>query len=276
MKKRTKNPTPLFYEELRELQDQKVEIRFKNTKYDLSKAIFYGKLEKITLYLFEIKNKHIYFVFDKNNIVSIEKNVITLKSLEDGEKITTQSSNPQLFENLLKILDKYVHIRINKDFYKHQGISERGLIRAFLNILLRRGIQGGSTITQQLIKNVLLTPKQTASRKIQEMILAIEVERRYTKDQILQMYLNEAPYGGSLWGVGSAAKGYFNKSVLELWHELQGNRIYSLNTAQKTTYQSIQKTQTYTPATNNKEILLCHHVQGAPAFKEKLARPAKA
>ncbi len=104
----------------------------------------------------------------------------------------------------------------DKDFYKHQGISERGLIRAFLNILLRRGIQGGSTITQQLIKNVLLTPKQTASRKIQEMILAIEVERRYTKDQILQMYLNEAPYGGSLWGVGSAAKGYFNKSPKEL------------------------------------------------------------
>jgi hypothetical protein len=139
MKKRTKNPTPLFYEELRELQDQKVEIRFKNTKYDLSKAIFYGKLEKITLYLFEIKNKHIYFVFDKNNIVSIEKNVITLKSLEDGEKITTQSSNPQLFENLLKILDKYVHIRINKDFYKHpQNISGTGLLRynKDLNILV--------------------------------------------------------------------------------------------------------------------------------------------
>jgi DNA polymerase-4/DNA polymerase V len=61
-------------------------------------------------------------------------------------------------------------------------------------------------------------------------------------------------------------KGYFNKSVLELWHELQGNRIYSLNTAQKTTYQSIQKTQTYTPATNNKEILLARlldHIEKA-------------
>ncbi|PJC81433.1 hypothetical protein CO007_04710, partial [Candidatus Roizmanbacteria bacterium CG_4_8_14_3_um_filter_36_10] len=104
----------------------------------------------------------------------------------------------------------------DKDFYKHQGISQFGILRALFNILLGRGLQGGSTITQQLIKNVLLTSHRTISRKIQEMILAFEVERRYKKDEILLMYLNESPYGGSFWGVGTAAKGYFGKEVKDL------------------------------------------------------------
>lgn len=104
----------------------------------------------------------------------------------------------------------------DKNFYRHKGISQLGIIRAFINIALGRGLQGGSTITQQLIKNVLLTNKRTISRKIQEIILAYEVERRYSKDEILQMYLNEAPYGGTYWGVGSASKGYFGKEVKDL------------------------------------------------------------
>ncbi|MGB9707363.1 MAG: transglycosylase domain-containing protein [Microgenomates group bacterium] len=104
----------------------------------------------------------------------------------------------------------------DKNFYKHSGISQTGILRAFINITLGKGLQGGSTITQQLIKNVILGPERSLSRKIKEMILALEVERRYTKDEILQMYLNEAPYGGTFWGVGSAAKGYFGKEVKDL------------------------------------------------------------
>lgn len=104
----------------------------------------------------------------------------------------------------------------DKNFYKHTGISQFGIIRAAINILLGRGLQGGSTITQQLIKNSLLSSRQTISRKIQEMILALEVERRYKKDEILLMYLNESPYGGTYWGVGTAAKGYFGKEVKDL------------------------------------------------------------
>jgi len=104
----------------------------------------------------------------------------------------------------------------DKNFYKHKGISETGMIRAVLNMFFGRGLQSGSTITQQLIKNVLLTNRQTLTRKIQELILAFEVERRYKKDEILLMYLNESPYGGSYWGVGTAAKAYFGKSVKEL------------------------------------------------------------
>lgn len=104
----------------------------------------------------------------------------------------------------------------DKDFYRHAGFSFPGIMRALLNIVLRRTLQGGSTLTQQLIKNVLLTPERSITRKIKEFILAAEVERRYNKDQILEMYLNEAPYGGTFWGVESAAKGYFAKSTNEL------------------------------------------------------------
>lgn len=104
----------------------------------------------------------------------------------------------------------------DKNFYKHGGISEIGLLRAFVNIIFRHRLEGGSTITQQLIKNVLLDSQRTFSRKIKEWILAIGVERKYTKDEILEMYLNEAPYGGSFWGVGSAVKGYFDKEPKDL------------------------------------------------------------
>ena len=104
----------------------------------------------------------------------------------------------------------------DKNFYKHKGISQTGILRAIFNIIFKRSLQGGSTITQQLIKNVLLTSQRTIPRKIKEVILAVMVEQKYSKDQILEMYLNDSPYGGSFWGAGSAAKGYFDKSIKDL------------------------------------------------------------
>lgn len=103
----------------------------------------------------------------------------------------------------------------DKRFYEHKGISELGILRAGLNTLLGNP-QGGSTITQQLIKNVLLTSERRLSRKVKEAILAYEVEKRYNKDEILAMYLNEVPYGGTYVGIGSAAKAYFGKEPKEL------------------------------------------------------------
>lgn len=104
----------------------------------------------------------------------------------------------------------------DKNFYRHQGFAVSGLLRAVFNIVFRGQLQGGSTLTQQLVKNTLLSSERTLSRKIKEFILSIEIERRYTKDQILEMYLNEAPYGGTFWGVEAAARGYFGKSVKDL------------------------------------------------------------
>jgi len=104
----------------------------------------------------------------------------------------------------------------DKNFYKHQGFDPKGWIRAGFNIIFRGKIQGGSTLTQQLVKNVLLTPQRTIGRKIKEFALAIQIEKKYSKDEILQMYLNEAPYGGTAWGVEVAAETYFDKKVSDL------------------------------------------------------------
>lgn len=123
---------------------------------------------------------------------------------------------PVTFEEVPDYLKQATIAIEDKNFYKHGGISQFGIIRAAINIALGRGLQGGSTITQQLIKNALLSSRRTIARKVQEMILAFEVERRYKKDEILLMYLNESPYGGAYWGVGTAAKGYFGKEVKDL------------------------------------------------------------
>ncbi len=104
----------------------------------------------------------------------------------------------------------------DKNFYKHQGFDPIGILRGFLRVFTRGRAAGGSTLTQQLVKNVLLTNDRTIVRKIKEFALAIQIEKKYSKDQILQMYLNEAPYGGTSWGVGAAAQTYFGKDVKDL------------------------------------------------------------
>ncbi len=102
------------------------------------------------------------------------------------------------------------------NFYKHFGFDIKGILRGFYRTLFQKRLQGGSTLTQQLVKNSLLTPERTWSRKIKEAFLTIITEIMYTKNQILEMYLNQTPYGGTLWGVEAAARGIFNKSVKEL------------------------------------------------------------
>lgn len=102
------------------------------------------------------------------------------------------------------------------DFYSHIGFSIRGMLRAAKETLLHHRIQGGSTLTQQLIKNTLLSPEPTVSRKIKELVLSFWTERIYTKDEILEMYLNLVPYGGTYWGIESASHGFFGKSASNL------------------------------------------------------------
>ncbi|MBP8590865.1 PBP1A family penicillin-binding protein [Candidatus Shapirobacteria bacterium] len=104
----------------------------------------------------------------------------------------------------------------DKEFYQHKGFSLQGIARAFYNIIFHHQLQGGSTLTQQLVKNVLLTSERTLERKIKEFILAIQIEARFSKDQILEMYLNEVPYGGNTRGVEAASELYFGKPVSQL------------------------------------------------------------
>lgn len=127
-----------------------------------------------------------------------------------------QNRIPVEFSDMPKTLREATIAIEDKDFYKHQGFDFRGMLRAVKNMLLRQGLQSGSTLTQQLVKNVLLTQERSLPRKIKEFILSLQIEKKYSKDQILQMYLNEAPYGGPYWGVESASQAYFGKHAKDL------------------------------------------------------------
>lgn len=104
----------------------------------------------------------------------------------------------------------------DKDFYRHDGFDVRGIMRALYVDITKKDLQGGSTITQQLIKSALLTPEPTVTRKVRELVLAFWAEKKYTKDQILELYFNYVPYGGTAWGVESASNIYFGKDVSSL------------------------------------------------------------
>ena len=127
-----------------------------------------------------------------------------------------QNRTPLALEEIPKhVISATIAIE-DKHFYTHQGFSLSGIIRAARETLLRGRVQGGSTITQQLIKSALLTPEVNITRKIKEIILAFWAERLYTKNQILEMYLNQVPYGGTAWGIESASQTYFGKSAKAL------------------------------------------------------------
>lgn len=105
----------------------------------------------------------------------------------------------------------------DRNFYKHHGFSIRGIARAiFKNVKPGDELQGGSTITQQFVKNSILTSERTLARKIKELILAIEIELKFKKDEILQMYLNEIPYGSNAYGIEAAAQTFFGKKAKDL------------------------------------------------------------
>lgn len=115
-----------------------------------------------------------------------------------------------------------LHVRLatlaieDAEFYQHPGFSIRGIFRAVVRNITKGELSGGSTITQQLVKNALLTPEKTFNRKVREMLLSIEVEATYSKDEILEMYLNEVSYGGIAYGIQEAARVYFGKDVSAL------------------------------------------------------------
>ena len=104
----------------------------------------------------------------------------------------------------------------DKNFYRHLGVDLSGIARAAYKNFSGQRLEGGSTITQQLVKITLLTPKRTLTRKIREAFLAVAIELIYSKKQILEMYLNHAPYGGTAYGIEQATRLYFDKSAKEL------------------------------------------------------------
>jgi len=127
-----------------------------------------------------------------------------------------QNRNPIPLEDIPNIVRQATIAIEDREFYSHNGVSYRGIIRAMTEIFFHKQMQGGSTITQQLIKSALLSPEVTITRKIKEAVLAFWAERMYSKNEILEMYLNQVPYGGTAWGIESASQTFFGKNLKEL------------------------------------------------------------
>ncbi|KKU48999.1 hypothetical protein A2197_02580 [Candidatus Woesebacteria bacterium RIFOXYA1_FULL_48_16] len=184
----------------------------KNT-YTRKKLIFFSVLIGVFLWLF-------WGVPLPTNLSSDEYPVSTKLFDRTGKLIYEIYSDKRRTPIKLDDLPDYVKestIAIeDKDFYKHYGFSYSGIARAAYNIVIQRKLQGGSTLTQQLVKNVLLSPERTIRRKLREFFLTIVVEGVYSKNQILEMYLNQIPYGSTAYGIEAAAGLYFDKSAKDL------------------------------------------------------------
>lgn len=137
---------------------------------------------------------------------------VLLYDIYEGEKrtIVPWSDIPQTLKDATVAAE-------DNNFYQHRGVDFRGIIRALLRDIQSTSFsEGGSTITQQLVKNALLTNEKAVSRKIKEAMLSIEIERKFSKDEILWMYLNQIPYGSTAYGVEAASHLYFGKSAHDL------------------------------------------------------------
>jgi penicillin-binding protein 1A len=139
---------------------------------------------------------------------------------EDGSIVATFGDlfgQPLTLKQMSPYLPQAVIATEDRRFYKHFGVDPIGLLRAvFVDLRSRHMVQGGSTITQQLAKNLFLTPERSVGRKVREVLLALWLEHRFTKDQILEIYLNRVYLGANTYGVDAAAHRYFGKSAAKL------------------------------------------------------------
>ena len=142
-------------------------------------------------------------------IVSVDGQLIANRGMSGGEAVGLHEMSPYIPEAVIAIEDRR--------FYSHFGIDPIGLTRAMVsNLVSGRFSQGGSTLTQQLAKNLFLKPDRTLERKVQEVLLALWLEHKHSKDQILEMYLNRVYFGSGAYGVEAASRRYFGKSARDV------------------------------------------------------------
>ncbi len=189
------------------------------------KQIKINKKIVVGLFLITIVLTLIYFFNDlpnPNKLKNFQATPLTTQIFDREGKLLyeiyeEQNRTPIKLSQLPKYVTEATIAIEDKDFYKHQGISLiGGILRAIKDTFFTQKVQGGSTITQQLIKTSLLTPERTIKRKIKEIILALWTERIFSKNEILEMYLNQVPYGGSAYGIEKASQLYFHKSAKSL------------------------------------------------------------
>ena len=135
--------------------------------------------------------------------------ISTLKGERDSYYLTIDQIPTQAIEAMVSTEDR--------KFYKHKGIDYKAILRA-IKVMIDEGeaTQGGSTITMQLARNVFLSQEKTWQRKVEEMFIAMNLEEKYTKDQIMEFYLNNIYFGNGYYGIESASRGYFNQGISEL------------------------------------------------------------
>nr|WP_245292802.1 transglycosylase domain-containing protein [Pararhizobium arenae] len=142
-------------------------------------------------------------------IIANDGTVLANRGMTGGEALSLEEMSPYIPQAVVAIEDRR--------FYSHFGVDPLGLARAMVtNLTTGRMVQGGSTLTQQLAKNMFLSPERTLERKVQEVLLAFWLEQNYTKDQILTMYLNRVFFGSNAYGVEAASRRYFNKSARDV------------------------------------------------------------
>jgi len=138
------------------------------------------------------------------------ENILYVIHGEEKREIISLEDVPSHFINILLTAE-------DSNFYEHIGVDFQGIVRSFLiNFQAGRTVAGGSTISQQFIRSALLTPERKVMRKVREIILTLELERRYSKDEILGFYLNQIPFGSNAYGIESASQAFFNKSAKDL------------------------------------------------------------
>ncbi len=129
---------------------------------------------------------------------------------EEKRELTSLDNVPDHFIDALLVAE-------DRNFYEHIGIDFRGILRsAILNLREGRTVAGGSTISQQFVRSSILTTEREIIRKVREIVLTLELERRYPKEDILEFYLNQIPFGSNAYGIESAAQTFFNKTTNEL------------------------------------------------------------
>lgn len=145
-----------------------------------------------------------------SQILDMNGNLITNIHATENRTLVTLDKIPKNLQNA------FIAVEDNR-FYEHSGVDPRGILRAlYSNIVSGEVAEGGSTITQQLAKNAFLSQDRTITRKIQELVIAVRLEQQYTKDEILEMYLNQIYFGRGAYGVQAAAQTYFGKDVSQL------------------------------------------------------------
>jgi len=195
-------------------------ISIKNIKNVVLTAVIFvviGFISLVIIFIFLVRD-----IPDPNTIIT--RKVSESTKIYDGKKETilydVHDKEKRTIVPWENISDSIKHATLaieDPDFYKHQGIDLRGIARAFFeNIKNLQTNQGGSTITQQLVKNALVGTEKTYTRKIKEIVLAIEIERRFSKDEIFWMYLNQIPYGSNVYGIEAASNNYFGTSAQNL------------------------------------------------------------